>query len=706
MRRTHQADGDVLRRVRQLADNLWWTWNPDVQRLFAALDPGLWATTHQSPTATLFRLPPERSTSLALDLDFLAHLERCEQNLARYLAHRPWFARVHGRRTKGPLVAYFCAEFGLHESLPIYCGGLGILAGDHLKAASDLGVPLVGVGLHYRRGYYRQELSADGRTRVLRERHPEHDLPLLDTGRKISVPMGRRRVRARIWQVQVGRVPLYLLDTDLGENRAPDRRLTDDLYGGDRVYRIEQEVLLGVGGMLALDALGLEPTVYHLNEGHAAFCALERLRRLVHAGLGPEQSRAEVRKHTIFTTHTPVPAGHDRFEPRLLLKYTGELGSQAGLSRHALLALGREVPDDDTESFCMTVLALKLAAHVNGVSELHGQVSRRMWMRVYGARRAAEVPIGHITNGVHPQSWIAPEMEPLYQRYLRPQWLDVEPSHDPWQRAARIPPEELWALRNLLRQRMIRMIRGRLVDQALRAHASADELAQAERALDEDALTLGFARRFATYKRAPLVFRDPGRLVRILGDAKRPVQLVFAGKAHPADEAGQSFVQKVYQETHRQGLRGRVVFVENYDIELGRILVSGCDVWLNNPTRPHEASGTSGMKPPLHGGLNCSVLDGWWPEAFDGKNGWQIGGGEEFGSASAQDRHDAECLYRLLEEAIVPAFYQRDRHGLPRRWLKMAAHSMASVPARFNTHRMVGEYVERYYLPAHQGKGV
>jgi glycogen phosphorylase len=703
MPKVEQAPADVLERLRRLANNLWWSWNPDAQRLFASLDPKEWTASNQSPKLTLGRLGAEALARLAEDPRFMAHLERVEGGLDDYLRHPSWFSRRRGKRRLR--VAYFSAEFGLHESFPIYCGGLGVLAGDHLKSASDLGVPVVGVGLLYRRGYYSQELTAVGQTRVIKRRHRTEDLPVVDTGRRITIDLGRRKVVARIWRAEVGRVPLYLLDTDLAENRPHDRTLTDDLYGGDAVYRLEQEILLGVGGMRALGAVGEAPTVFHLNEGHAAFCALERLRRLREEGRSDQAARAEVRRTTVFTTHTPVAAGHDRFAPALVLRYLGGLAERAGLGRDDLLALGRENPSDRRESFCMTVLALKLAARVNGVSRLHGAVSRRMWMGVYGAEEPDRVPIQHVTNGVHTETWLAPELRPLYDKYLAPRWLGAGPEHDPWRRAGRIPLDELWRLRNLLRQRMVGFIRQRLVEQALRAHASAEEVAEAGQALSEHALTIGFARRFATYKRAPLVFRDPDRLLAILGDAERPVQLVFAGKAHPADPDGQAFVRQVFRRTRERGLRGKVVFVEDYDMGVGRMLISGCDVWLNNPTRPYEASGTSGMKPPLHGGLNCSVLDGWWPEAFDGKNGWEIGGGREFRSQSAQDRHDAASIYSLLEQAIIPTFYRRDRHDIPRRWLELGLHSMQTVCARFSTHRMVGDYLERYYLPALEGKG-
>jgi starch phosphorylase len=470
-------------------------------------------------------------------------------------------------------------------------------------------------------------------------------------------------------------------------------------------------MLLGVGGVIALGAMGLRPTVYHLNEGHAAFCALERLRRLVASRQSLARATDIVRRTTVFTTHTPVPAGNDRFAPDLTMKYLGRYAKALDLSRDALLALGREEPANASEEFCMTVLALRLAAHCNGVAQLHGDTSRRMWTKVYSTdgRAAApdDVPIGSVTNGVHAQTWLAAEIEPLYERYLKPRWLGAGPDDDRWKRADRIPDDALWAARRALRARMITFVRDRLARQIIKRNGTAEDLAWSRTALDEAALTIGFARRFATYKRAPLIFTDAKRLATILGDGDRPVQLVFAGKAHPRDLDGQGFAQQIFRYARDARFRGRVVLLEDYDLELGRVLTSGCDVWLNNPLRPQEASGTSGMKPPLHAGLNCSILDGWWSEAFNGQNGWAIGDGRTFKSRVQQDRYDANAIYELLENSIVPLFYARDRSGLPRRWIGRMKNAMKTVCPVFNTHRMVGEYAAKYYLPAHScGTGV
>ncbi len=687
--------GDVLGRVAALARNLWWTWHPDPQRLFAGLDPALWEATNHNPLKTLAALSDERRATLREDVALAALLRTCERQLAEYLRARTWFQRKASATQKRARIAYFCAEYGLHESLPIYAGGLGVLAGDHLKSASDLGIPLVAVGLLYRQGYYRQELRADGTTHVVYPQHDFGQLPVCDTGRTIRVPLGHRTVQAKIWLVQVGRVPLYLLDTDVPGNAPRDRVLTQRLYGGDQDTRIRQEILLGMGGVRALAALGMQPTVFHMNEGHAAFCTLERYGELRRGGMSHERAVQRIRASSVFTTHTPVAAGHDRFPPALMTKYFGPRLDDLQLTRTQLLGLGREKPQDAREPFCMTVLALRLAERCNGVSKLHGQVSREMWTSVFGTTDPKRVPIGHITNGVHAETWLSPVMRPLYDKYLKPRWVGAGPDDNWWARAEQIPPAELWATRRLLRRQLVDFVRLRLRQQIERRCAPVAELIAALDTFDEDTLTIGFARRFATYKRAPLIFSDPQRLAAIVGDARRPVQLVFAGKAHPADREGQDFARRVYTQARAAGLRGRVVLLEDYDMHVGRLLTSGCDVWLNNPIRPMEASGTSGMKPPLHGGLNCSLLDGWWPEACDGRNGWAIPESPAR-SAARRDREDAATVYTLLEREIVPLFYDRGRDGVPRRWVQRMTASLRTVCSQFNTHRMLAEYLELY----------
>jgi glycogen phosphorylase len=701
--RASARGGTVLKRAEALAHNLWWTWNPIAKRLFESLDPALWRAHHHNPITVLRDLPETRRQTLEQDERFAAHLEQAEAGLKDYLKAKPWFDRTASGKHKKMRVAYYCMEYGLHESLPLYSGGLGVLASDHLKSASDLGIPLIAIGILWRYGYYRQEIVPDNGVRVLYPRYEFGDLPVEDTGKEINVPIGRATVRAKIWKLQVGRVPLYLLDCDVPENKPADRKLTHNLYGGDNEHRIRQEVLLGVGGMMALDALKEDVTVHHLNEGHAAFAGLERVRRLVEAGHDFEDAVQEVRKGSVFTTHTPVPAGNDRFDVPMFSKYMAGYARAMGIPKKQLLALGREDESDANESFCMTVLALKLAEHCNGVAELHGDTSRKMWMRVFDAKTPNDVPIGHVTNGIHPETWIADEARPFYDKHLKPKWIGAGPDDDWWAKAPKVNPEALWDLRQLLRRKLIGELRTKLRDQLVYHSADQEFVNELYATLNEDALTIGFARRFATYKRAPLIFKDQKRLAKIMSDAKRPVQLIFAGKAHPADAEGNAFVQQVTEFTRKGPFRGRVFILQNYDTAIGRLLTQGCDLWLNNPIRPMEASGTSGMKPCLNGGLNCSILDGWWPEGYNGKNGWAIGDGTEQPSRAKQDKYDAEEIYRLLEQEIVPAFYERSAAGVPREWVKRAAEAMRSCCGKFSTHRMLADYCEGYYLPAHGG---
>ncbi len=693
----HRDATAISDRLQSLATNFFWSWHAPTQHLFERIAPAIWRASNHSPLTTIAAAGPERLQALAAEPGFVSALEVCERALEHYLQTPTWYAKRKHPRMR---VAYFCMEYALHESVPIYSGGLGVLAGDHLKSASDLGVPLCAVGLMYRRGFYTQHLDARGATLVEQPANAPECQPMEDTGQVIAAPLGPRNIYARVWKVRIGRVPLYLLDTDLQRNRKADRSLTAQLYSGDQDLRIRQELLLGIGGVLALQAVGEKPTVFHLNEGHAAFCTLQRLKQYRDRGWTLARAQKTVQASTVFTTHTPVPAGHDRFDPAHTWKYLAPLAPALGLDRAGLLGLGHEQHDDGSSSFCMTVLALNLSGHRNGVSKLHGEVSREMWQGAHEAKTAGEVPIGHVTNGIHTRTWLAPEADQLYRKYLAPRWDGSAPEYNPWERVERIPDEALWALRNTLRAKLVNAIRQRVYEQMLRRGESEQAMAIAHQLCDERVLTVGFARRFATYKRAPLVFADLARIETILNHSKRPVQLVFAGKAHPADIPGQQLIKKIHALSRRPEFRGRVVLLENYDMALGRLLTSGCDVWLNNPIRPHEASGTSGMKPPLHGGLNCSVLDGWWPECYDGSNGWQIGDGAELSSRAKQDQQDALSIYELLERQIAPLFYSRDAHGLPTAWLAMMRASMRSVCAAFSTQRMVGDYVNKYYLPA------
>ncbi len=699
-RRRTTARPPLHDRLHALARDLVWTWTPPLRDLLESVDPELWMATGHNPVRVLDEIDPARWEALAADRDLERRVRDAERLRDRLHRGRTWYA-TRKPAPRSMLVAYLCMEYGIHECLPLYSGGLGILAGDHLKSASDLGIPLVAVGVLWREGYYRQEIDAAGAVRVLYLAHPPATLPIEDTGVSTVVAVGRSTCHLRIWRAQVGRVPLYLLDSDVDDNSPALRDLTRRLYSGDADHRIRQEIVLGIGGLHALDALGLAPTVFHLNEGHAAFCGLERLARLVEDGIALDEATETVRASTVFTTHTPVPAGNDRFDPKHLGRYIGGYAKRLGVSRQRLLALGREDESDRDETFCMTVLALKLAAHCNGVSELHGAVSRDMWTGVYDAASPDEVPIGHVTNGVHTASWISDEARGLFDRHLELESRMPSPDAPWWREARRIPINELWELRQRLRRRMITSLRERLRRQIVAQGGGSAEIEPLYEVLDEDALTIGFARRFATYKRAPLVFRDVGRLARILQDADRPVQLVFAGKAHPRDADGNAFIQQVIEMTRHPKLVGRVWLCQNYDQSIGRLLTSGCDLWLNNPIKPMEASGTSGMKPPLNGGLNLSVLDGWWPESFDGTNGWAITGGDEQRTPAKRDAADAESIYQQLEGEIVPLFYDRNRRGVPTGWVRRMRASIATVAPAFSAHRMLGDYVERAYAPAH-----
>lgn len=691
---------EMRRDLLKVAGDLWWSWNEIAQRPFAALDPIVWEASNHDPLAVLRHVDEPVFAARCADADFCASVKAARDAHRAYHGTVAWFEQQAFADAKGLHIAYFCSEFAIHESLQQYSGGLGVLAGDHLKSASDLGIPLTAVGLLYQQGYYLQQLRADGTTRVIEPRWDPRRMPLEDTGVDIRVPIGDRKVEVRLWTMRVGRVKAVLMDTDRKTNRPKDRRLTEGLYKGEPELRMRQQVLLGVGGVMALKALGIKASVFHLNEGHAAFASVARLAQLRRKGESLEDALQRIRASTVFTTHTPVPAGHDRYDAEMVADALQPCWREAGLARRAFLDMGSERPADPKAPFCMTVLALRTAEHVNGVAALHGRVSREMWQQVYGVADAALVPIGHVTNGVHARTWLAPEAETFWKRTIGLDLDTIERGKDPWAAAEKADAGEFWAMRAQLRARLVQFIRERLARQARRRGEAPEVVLRASQAFDPNALTIGFARRFATYKRAPLIFREPERLRRILSDGNRPVQIVFAGKAHPRDRDGQAYAAEVHRWTREQGFEGRVALIEEYDMHVGRMLVSGCDVWLNNPLRPHEASGTSGMKPPMHGGVNLSILDGWWPESFDGRNGWAIGDGSEGTDREKQDALDAESLYALLENEVVPSYYQHDRAGLPQDWIARALHSVATVPGRFNTHRMVAEYLEKSYLPA------
>lgn len=642
----------ALERLRDLAFNLRWAWNHDTIELFRRLDSDLWESSGHNPVLMLGAIDQTQLEAAAADEGFLAHLDRVAHEFDAYLAgESTWFQRTHGA-SDGPLVAYFSAEFGLTECLSIFAGGLGILAGDHLKSASDLGIPLVGVGLLYQQGYFRQYLNEVGWQQEADIDNDFHNLPVSLARRPDGTPVtveveyAGHPVFAQVWRAQAGRVALYLLDTNVPLNHPVDRHITHQLYGGDQEIRIKQEMMLGIGGYRALQALGLSPMVYHMNEGHAAFLALERVRWLMQRhSLGFAEAREVAAASLVFTTHTPVEAGHDRFPADLMDRYFTDYSRHLGLSRYEFLGLGRLDPNHDSEAFCMTVLALRLADHSNGVSQLHGQVSRRMWQGLWPGVPEDEIPIEYVTNGVHSRSWISLEMNHLYDRYLGPRWREEPADRTIWQRAERIPAEELWRTHERRRDRLVAFARRRLRAQLEHRGAPQVEIEAADEVLDPGALTIGFARRFAPYKRATLLLADEARLARLLNNPDRPVQLIFAGKAHPRDEAGKRLCQQIAVLARKPEFRHRVVFLEDYDLAVARYLVQGADIWLNNPRRPMEASGTSGMKAAANGVLNLSTLDGWWDEAYQPEVGWAIGRREVDDNSALQDQVEAEALY-------------------------------------------------------------
>jgi len=700
-----------LERLRELAHNLWWTWNHEAIELFQRLEPDLWQSTGHNPVLMLGTIRQERLEQIVDDDGFMAHLDRVYGEFDRYMkSAATWYAKTHAS-ADGACIAYFSAEFGLTESLGIYAGGLGILAGDHLKSASDLGLPLVGVGLLYQQGYFHQYLNPDGWQQELYPDNDFYNLPL-NLERTLSgapltveVEYPGRTVKAQVWRAQVGRVPLYLLDTNIEANRPEDRDLTDQLYGGDDDMRIRQEMMLGIGGIRALSTLGIEPNVCHMNEGHSAFLALERIRVLMEeCHLSFQEAREVATAGHVFTTHTPVPAGIDWFHPELVDRYFGHYYPRLGLSRDRFLGLGRLNPNDPNGYFCMAILALRLANRSNGVSQLHGQVSREMWQEIWPGVPVSEVPILGITNGIHPRSWISRDMADLFNRYLGPRWVERPAEQEIWQRVARIPDEELWRTHERRRERLVAFARRRLGHQLQQRGTHPSEIQQAEQVLDPEALTIGFARRFATYKRGTLLFHDLERLARIVGDKDRPVQIIFAGKAHPRDNPGKELIRQIIHHARRPEFRNRIVFLEDYDMVVGRYLVQGVDVWLNTPRRPHEASGTSGMKATANGALNLSVLDGWWDEGYTPETGWAIGHGEDYDQDQAeyQDRVEADALYNLLEKEIVPLFYERGSDGLPRGWIARMKAAVQDHAGVFNTNRMVRDYTELTYLPSAQ----
>jgi len=697
-----------LEPLRRLAYNLHWDWNVESKDLFRRLDPDLWESSHHNPVLMLGTISQGRLLEVVEDEGFLAQMDRANRQLEDYLQERTWYQKQRSQQPK-EYYAYFSAEFGLVDCLPIYSGGLGVLAGDHLKSASDLGLPLVGVGLLYQQGYFAQYLNADGWQQERYQINDFYNMPLHlernpdGSELRIAVDYPGRKVYARVWRVQVGTVPLYMLDTNIEPNNLYDQDITDQLYGGDIDMRIHQEIMLGIGGVQMLKALGYNVTAYHMNEGHAGFSALERIRILMQEQrLNYAQARQVVASSNIFTTHTPVPAGIDLFAPDKVLYYLGYYAEIFGLPKEQFLGLGRENTGDLSAPFSMAVLALKMATFSNGVAQLHGVVSRQMFQGLWKKVPVEEVPIAAITNGVHARSCVAKSTQELYDRYLGPNWSSASPDNQLWERMDAIPDEELWRNHERCRLDMILYVRDHLVKHLRDRGASASEIDQAQEVLDPNVLTIGFARRFATYKRATLWMRDLERIKRILLSNKdRKVQFVIAGKAHPKDIPGKELIRDINHFIDEQNLQKQVVFVPNYDIHIARLMVAGCDIWLNTPRRPREASGTSGMKAAMNGLPNLSVLDGWWDEADYVRTGWAIGHGENYDDPNYQDEVEANALYELLEKEVVPLFYDhRDVDGLPRWWVAKMKDAIRLNCPFFNTARMVREYAQRAYFPA------
>ena len=687
-----------LSRLKDLAQNLWWAWDHECLNLFRRLDRELWEECYHNPVKMLGMISQERLEAARHDSGFISHMERVVDRFDEYMATP---------KKTDEVTVYFSAEFGLNECLPIYSGGLGILAGDHLKSASDLSLNLVGVGLLYRQGYFSQYLNADG---WQQESYPENDfynMPIelmkWDDGRPVRfhINIGGNDVVVQIWRVAVGRISLYLLDTNLRCNRIEDRQITAQLYGGDSNMRIRQEILLGIGGYTAMKTLMIEPTVCHMNEGHAAFMALERIRRLmIEKKMNYEQALEATRCANAFTTHTPVPAGHDAFSPALMEKYFKEYHTELGINWQQFLALGRVNAEDLHAPFSMTNLAIKTSNSCNGVSKLHGEVSRHMCSNLWPEVPVTEVPVDSVTNGIHVKSWISYEMAQLFDRYIGPDWRERTDNKEAFERVEDVPDAELWRTHERRRERLVAFARRRLRQQMIHRGVGPAELAAADEVLDPEVLTIGFARRFATYKRATLLFRDKARLERILGNPDKPVQLIFAGKAHPRDNEGKDLIRNIVHYIQGSHLRNKVVFLENYDMNVARYLVQGVDVWLNNPRRGMEASGTSGMKVLSNGGLNASILDGWWCEGYSPETGWAIGKGESYHDKNYEDEVESHALYNLIEHEIIPTFYDVGSDKLPRKWIRMMKDSIKTICPEFSTMRMVDEYDTRFYSAA------
>ncbi|MGE4317973.1 MAG: alpha-glucan family phosphorylase [Deferribacterales bacterium] len=700
---------DKLRPLEQIAHNLWYSWNWEARELFRMINMEVWEECEHNPVYVLSKLTEKDFKRLIGDPVFMNFMDNCHERLNEYKMLPKWFELAHGgKRDEGMEVAYFSAEYGIHESVKLYSGGLGVLSGDHCKSASDLGIPFSAVGLLYRNGYFHQYLNSDGWQQQSIPYNEFHRMPVSpvkdEDGNSIyvSVKINTRDVTVKVWKLEIGVINIYLLDTDLPSNHPQDREITGQLYGGDSDMRLKQEIILGIAGVRALKAMGKKPTVFHLNEGHPSFAALERIRQYVQEGISLRNAAEIVKKSTLFTTHTPVPAGFDVFSSEQIRKYLGPIFDGSGLNINQVVGFGRENPFNEAEGFAMAMCGIRLSTYRNGVSALHGAVSREMFKNLWNNALLDFVPIGHVTNGVHLPTFIAENFKTIYTRYLSEAWSYKPYDFDVWHDIEKIPDNAFFEAKYKQRERLVIFARDRLKKQVTKRGGTASEIAKADDVLKADCLTIGFARRFATYKRGYLLFMDEERLAKILNNPKQPVQIIIAGKAHPKDDGGKEIIKKIFHIARKPEFRDKIVFIEDYDIEVARHLAHGVDIWLNTPKRPMEASGTSGMKIAANGGLNLSILDGWWDEGYNGETGFAIGSGEEYDNPEYQDFVESMELYDKLENEIIPLFYNRDRVGIPREWMHMMKQAVKVCAAFFNTSRMVMEYTDKYYVPLHE----
>ena len=696
-----------IEKLSEISNNLWWSWNTEFLRLFKKIDKDLWETCEKNPVKFLKQVSQERLEAVATNTEFLKEYDRLAKEFNDYVTSKnTWFANKYPEN-KNDLIAYFSAEYGLDQTIPIYSGGLGILSGDHLKSASDLGIPLVAVGLLYKNGYFHQKINGYGDQETEYNNIELSNLPInpVKDGNgeelKIYVKFENRKVYLKVWQINVGRIKLYLLDSDIDENSPEDRETTLRLYGGDQEMRIKQEIVLGMGGTnLLTQVLGLNPTVYHMNEGHSAFLILELIKNIIREKkVSFEVAKDIASSKTVFTTHTPVPAGNDIFPIALVEKYFKGFWPRLNLDREEFLKLGMKPCTELEPGFNMGILALKVAGKKNGVSKLHGAVSRELFGDVWPEIAANESPITYVTNGIHTCSWLAPSLKELYNKYLIPYWQDNIFKDEVWENINNIPNQELWGIHQQRKQKLLELVKESTTNRLRRSGYSYEEINDITSKLNANALTIGFARRFATYKRATLIFKDLERITQILNNADRPVQLIFAGKAHPADKEGQDLIKRIHEISMMPQFKGKIFLLENYNIAMSRYLVSGVDVWLNNPRRPMEASGTSGQKASVNGVINFSVLDGWWAEGYNQENGWTIGTNAEFTSYEEQDIADSQSMYRTLEEKIIPTYYEKDENGISEKWMKIMKNSITSTGGKYSTSRMLVDYTNNLYMP-------